>query len=244
MSSQMNASMSSQINGSRSPSASAESVPAGTLRIVGIPGSPYSRKVLSVLRFRRISYRWITRWSLDDEGLQDAAGPPLLPNVIFDDGESVADSTPIIKRLELQFPDRKVHPSHAGLAFLNSLLEDYADEWHSKHMFHYRWWFKPDIIKGGRMLPMGHSHTMPDAKYRGFEKLVIERQTQRVVAVTGSNEITAPVIEESYKCLISVLNDHFSSGTRFFSEIGPHLLTLRCSANLHSWHFLIRRLGI
>lgn len=207
--------LASVLHGSREPQAEAEAVPAGTLRVVGVPGSPYSRKLLSVLRYRRLPYRWITRGSVDDKGLRNAPGPALLPNIIFDDGEAMTDTTPIIGRLEEQFSGRHVYPTHKGLAFINLILEDYADEWHTKHMFHYRWWFRPDTVKAGRILPMFSSYVMPDSQYNMIENIIVERQTSRVAAVTGSNDITAPVIEESYKSLIAKLNKHFASGARF-----------------------------
>ena len=40
------------------------------------------------------------------------------------------------------------------MAFLDTLVEDYADEWLTKAMFHYRWRYPADIGKATRLLPL------------------------------------------------------------------------------------------
>lgn len=50
--------------------------------------------------------------------------------------EAMIDSTFQILRLESMFPERSLIPSDAALAFLNSLIEDYADEWLTKSRRH------------------------------------------------------------------------------------------------------------
>ncbi|HYB13422.1 MAG TPA: glutathione S-transferase N-terminal domain-containing protein, partial [Myxococcota bacterium] len=102
------------------------------LRIVGAPGSPYSRKLRAVLRYRRIPYAWVQRGSREARGLPRPR-IELLPQLILAgaDGapEALVDSTPLIRRLETLRPGRSVIPPDPILAFLDTLLEDYADEW-------------------------------------------------------------------------------------------------------------------
>ncbi len=64
--------------------------------------------------------------------------------------QAVVDSTPIIRKLEATYERRSVIPEDPATAFINDLLEDFADEWLTKAMFHYRWYYADDIEKGGK----------------------------------------------------------------------------------------------
>ena len=175
----------------------------------GAPGSPYTRKMLALLRYRHIPYRFLVGglWS----GSEALPKPKveLLPTFYFetDDGElePVVDSTPIIRRLEAEALGRSVIPEDPCLAFLNYLLEDYADEWLTKAMFHYRWHYEADIALAGEVLPRWRDLTASDADIEPMSRFVRDRQIGRLYVV-GSNDTTAPVIEDSYKRFLRCLD--------------------------------------
>lgn len=179
------------------------------LPIRGVPGSPYTRKMLALLRFRRIPYRYL-------QGQQDQDGLPapkvrLIPVIYLPDesGELSAevDSTPLIRRLEDEYPGRSALPADAAAAFINYLLEDYGDEWLTKAMFHYRWYYQDDIEMAGSVLPFYGDVCVPDEQIAAMKKMISERQISRLYVV-GSNDVTAPVIEDSYLRLLGCLNEH------------------------------------
>jgi glutathione S-transferase len=179
------------------------------LTIVGAPGSPYSRKLRAVLRFRRIRHVWVQRWSDADRDTPKAK-VDIMPVLVFPDpaggpGEAAVDSTPLIRRLEVDYEGRSVIPPDPALAFLDALLEDYADEWVTKMMFHYRWAFEPDIAKASAILPRWGRVDVPEEQHRALGKQFAARQVERL-RVVGSNETTAPVIEESYLRLLAALD--------------------------------------
>ena len=183
------------------------------LRIVGAPGSPYSRKLRAVLRYRRIPHVWIMNFSKESRALPE---PPvrLLPVLIYPDAqgnprEAAIDSTPLIRRLEREFAGRSVVPPRPALAFLDALLEDYADEWLTKCMFHYRWAYPADIEFASHVLPRWSAIDKSDAEIAPFSKQFAERQIGRL-GVVGSNATTAPVIEASYRRLLALLNARLS----------------------------------
>lgn len=186
----------------------------------GAPGSPYTRKMLAVLRFRRLPYRFLVGlWS--KEAHLPASKVDLLPTFYFDtpDGgvEAVVDSTPIIRRLEAEAFGRSVIPSDPVLAFVNYLLEDYADEWLTKPMFHYRWRYRADIDLAGEILPRWRDLTASDADIEPRSRFVRDRQIGRL-HVVGSNDTTAPVIEDSYKRFLRCLDAHIGNGPFVFGS--------------------------
>ena len=75
----------------------------------------------------------------------------LLPTFYWPDASgtltAVVDSTPIIRRLEIEHTGRSVLPSDPVVAFLDYLLEEYADEWLTKSVMHFRWHHTQDIEK-------------------------------------------------------------------------------------------------
>ena len=179
------------------------------LRLKGAPGSPYTRKMLAYLRYRQIRYELL----LGDQST--ALGLPvpkveLLPTFYLPNSqgeiEAVVDSTPLIRRFEHEFNGREALPVDPVLGFINYLVEDYADEWLTKSMFHYRWYYDADISKAGNILPLWRGMQVDDAQLEKAVEFVSERQISRLYVV-GSNDVTAPVIEASYHRFLDIMND-------------------------------------
>ena len=186
------------------------------VELIGSPGSPYTRKMLALLRYRRIPYHMIWADPNAELGKRNIPAPKLvfLPTFLYRDdaGNSVprSDSTPIIRELEQAFTGRSVLPGDPALAFIDYLLEDFADEWCTKYMFHYRWHFAADADNAGSLLPTYMDVTLPADKWRQFKTVFSERQVGRLRYV-GSNDDTAPVIDASYRRLLQALENHFAN---------------------------------
>lgn len=180
-------------------------------QIVGAIGSPYSRKLRAVFRYRRIAHVWIHQGDPEAEPLPKPR-VALLPQLVFADerGEPQAhvDSTPLIRLLEIREGNtRSVLPPDPALAFVDALIEDYADEWLTKAMFHYRWSCAPDIEKASRILPRWAGSMQPDARLDRAGRGFAERQIGRL-AVVGSSARTSVIIERSFERLLAILERH------------------------------------
>lgn len=177
--------------------------------IKGAPGSPYTRKMIALLRYQHLPYRFLIGSHDDDLGLpRPKVG--LLPTLYLRDErgevEAVVDSTPLIRRLDVTLPGpRSVLPQDPAVRFINELIEDYADEWLTKAMFHYRWHGQSDIDHAGSILPRWRSITASEEDIARLRARFSRRQIDRL-GVVGSNEITAPVIEDSYRRFLGCLD--------------------------------------
>lgn len=192
----------------------------------GAPGSPYTRKMLAYLRYRGIPYRLLPPplHELEQLWVQPGAAPTpvpgtrvsLLPTFYFPqpDGslEAMLDSTFLIRRLERDYPEApQVIPPDPALAMVDALLEDYADEWLTKAMFHFRWVFQDDIDKASKVLPRWRGFTAPQQVLEQMEVMFRERQISRLYVV-GSNEETAGWIEDSYREFLDLFDGHLAAG--------------------------------
>lgn len=188
------------------------------IQLIGAPPSPYTRKMASLLRYRRIPYQLI--WGepaqlLPAMGLETPK-PSLLPTFLLaaeNDGEelqAVTDSTPIIRRLESLSVERSVLPRDPALAFIDYLLEDFGDEWCTKYMFHYRWYPAADADNAGTQLPLGYNLSLPTDKHKQMKDYFTERQVSRLYVV-GSNDTTASIIDASYRRYLQAMEAHLST---------------------------------
>lgn len=179
------------------------------IRLFGAPGSPYTRKMLAVLRYWRQPYELLIGARDSFPGLPQPK-VALIPVFYLPDArgeiEAVVDSTPLIRRLQAQRgAARSVLPEDPVLNFLDALIEDYGDEWLTKAMFHYRWHYRDDIEQAGDILPRWRSIDAPEPLMQQMKAEFSKRQIDRLYVV-GSNAVTAPVIEASYARFLDVFD--------------------------------------
>lgn len=187
-------------------------------RIYGGNASPYSRKLRAILRYRRLPHVWIVG---TPETLPEIAQvrPKLVPVLrLPESGEFRVDSTPLAYLLEQRHPgQRSIVPDDAGDAFVCHLLEDFADEWVSKAMFHYRWhedataqWACHWIVRDAVPHATGAAHDQA-------AKFFHDRQRGRM-AMVGCTPENAPVIEASYERLLAILGPYVGGAQYLFGS--------------------------
>jgi hypothetical protein len=76
-------------------------------------------------------------------------------------------------------------------------------------MFHYRWAYADDIDKAARILPCWRGYSVPDAVLADRSQMFSRRQIDRLYVV-GSNAVTGPVIEASYRRFLAAFEAHLS----------------------------------
>lgn len=172
-------------------------------RLYGAELSPYSVKLRSYLRYKGLAFEWLQRSEARKEEFQRYAKHPLVPVLVDAEDTALQDTTPIIEKLEQEAPTPTITPEEPSLAFIAALLEDYADEWLNKAMFHYRWSYPEDQESAARRTveALFEDTEAPE----GIEESVRTRMVARLHHV-GSSPETAPLIEGSFARVIVLLD--------------------------------------
>jgi glutathione S-transferase len=202
-------------------------------RIFGNELSPYSVKVRSYFRYKNIPHQWIVRTAGNEAEFRQYAKLPLIPLVVTPEGVGIQDSTPIIEHFEGMYPEPSIHPADQAAAFISALIEEYADEWGNKPMFHYRWFYEADQRSAGERLARS---MMPDVELAAATEMIKSRMIPRL-AFVGSSAATKEQIETSYERVLTILDAHLAhrtylfGGRPAFADFGLYAQLYQCSTD-------------
>ena len=187
-------------------------------RVVGSLGSPYTMKMRAVFRYRRLPHLFEMRNGAVRSEVAHVR-PQIIPMVQRpQDDEWYVDSTPIIYDLESRHDNnRSVLPDDPADRFLAELIEDLADEWLTKAMFHYRWHYAADRDFSAYWIATDHVVGGGEARSerREVARSIGDRQVSRMELV-GCTEQNKPVIELTYERLLDALETDVGYGQFLF----------------------------
>ena len=178
----------------------------------GLNPSPYSVKMRAILRYRRLPFVWNGSGNPRDVAVK-AGLPPVIPVLQFPDGRFMNDSTPLAYALEREHKERSIVPADPAQAWLSDLLEDFGDEWVTKMMFHYRWYYaadrafaqEPREVRGEVVIAVPCHQRAARAAHRQAGDLVLDRA--RIVFVTrhaGGHDVAREHAEHPARVLHDV----------------------------------------
>ena len=176
-------------------------------RLFGSETSPYSIKVRSYLRYKKLPFDWIAKGFGTEEEFQSLAKSQALPMLVSPKGGIAHDSTSILSQIEPRTKKYSATPDDKACRALALLLEEYADEWLNKAMFHYRW----GTSKAAKTAAARQAeHIFAGFTVEGIadiEKSIAKSMTGRLKLV-GSTKKTGPVLEGSFTRFLTLLNAH------------------------------------
>ena len=187
-------------------------------RLYGGGGSPYSHKMRGILHYRRLAFDWVQITPAIRARIKHG-GPPVIPVLeLPEDGSLHVDSTPLALMLEDRHPDRSIIPDDPAMVFLCHLIEDMADEWVTKMMFHYRWDLEVDQKYSARQIISDNTPGLRGEALAQAAEAIRQRQVGRMPLV-GCTPQNKPTIEKSFHELLAILDsfatrDEYLFGTR------------------------------
>lgn len=186
-------------------------------RLFGAETSAYSTKMRSYLKYKGVAFDWTPRTEETEEELKRVSRFPTLPVLVTSSGFAVHDTTPMMEALEADSPEPSAMPADPALAFLVCVLEEYADAWLAKTVFHYRWTRKKDQrLAAARSIDDYYVTTqIPDRKAaedRAIETMGAQLKTMQLEGELGD------ILEKSLKRFVRLLDDHLKKHLFIFGE--------------------------
>jgi glutathione S-transferase len=186
-------------------------------RLFGAETSAYSTKMRSYLTYKSFAFDWVPRTQESESELKRLSRFATLPVLVTESGYAVHDTTPLIEALEADRPEPSATPADPALAFLACVLEEYADSWLAKAVFHYRWSRKKDQkIAAQRAIDEYYVASQPEDR-KASEDLAIETMTGQLKLMQVDGDL-GDVVEKSFKKFVKLLDDHLRKHLFIFGD--------------------------
>tara|TARA_B100000029_G_scaffold53154_1_gene48250 strand:+ start:1753 stop:2772 length:1020 start_codon:yes stop_codon:yes gene_type:complete len=196
----------------------------GNYKVFGVELSPYSVKVRSYFRYKKLDHVWIVRNFEKRSEFNKYAKIPIVPLVVTPDNIALQDSTPLIEKLEKDSLGPKILPEDSTLAFLSRMIEEYADEWINKPLFHYRWNYKKDEINASKIIStyftpqiLQKIPLLGTMIVKVISLFVAKRQISRRHWL-GTFPENAPIIESSFIRILDLMDNHLKTRPFMFGR--------------------------
>ena len=185
-------------------------------RLFGAETSPYSLKVRSFLRYKNVDFEWVPRTAETEKEFTELAKLPTVPLLVSPEGETSQDSSSMLAAFEKPYPEPEAIPDDPACSAIALILEDYADEWLNKIMFHQRWSQTPDREAAAIrvMDQMFAGRKLPGSK-KNIQDSIVMRMAGRL-ALVGADEANAPVLKKSFWRFADLFNTHLKQHLYLF----------------------------
>ncbi len=178
-----------------------------TLKLYGAETSPYSLKVRAYLRYKRFDFDWISRSTETEAEFSKLAPSPTVPLLVDEAGAASQDSTDMLANLEKDSGEPTATPDDPACRALAAILEDYADEWLNKVMFHQRWSASPDR-EAAALRVLDQMFAGKALKDRDALQASVMRSMAGRLELVGGQEANGPVLNATFQRFLSKLNAH------------------------------------
>ena len=169
--------------------------------------SYFTGKARSYLNYRQVAFEEkLATPEIYKTIIMPAVGYPMIPVVVFPDGQVIQDTTELIDHFEQDAGALSVIPTTARQHFVSAMMELYGDEWLVIPAMHYRWAHNRGYAFGefGKlMLP----DASPEEQYKAGEKAA--QKFEGSVPFLGANADMADAVEASYVAGLKELDAHF-----------------------------------
>lgn len=169
-------------------------VPTYTLYKMDI--SYFSGKLECYLRSKGIPYEPVEVGARAFARIHAATGVKKVPAIELADGRWLFDTTPTIEWLETQQPTPCFRPPDPALAFVATLIEDYADEWLWRPAMWWRWEPMPSRLALGRRI--AESVALPGVPKAAFAHFFAWRQRRIWLWGDGVDRGNATAVRNLY----------------------------------------------